>query len=159
MTIDSLEKKVKNLNKEIRVEVTGGEIRVSGKSYPVKDKLKALGFQWDPENKEWYYLDPLENKPDEDTLKPSTEFTKDQLFAEENKIEGYAVPSPFFWEVWNSSKRKILLQWLSDREYELRKDGHLLGLCTNWIIYLPYGETIHIERVLNRVMALLGASV
>ena len=30
------------------------------------------------------------------------EFTKDQLFAEENEIKGYAVPSPFFWEVWNS---------------------------------------------------------
>ena len=159
MTIDSLEKKVKNLNNGISVEVRGGEIRVSGKSYPVKDKLKALGFQWDPENKEWYYLDPLGNEPDKDTLRASTKFTKDQLFAEENKIEGYAVPSPFFWDVWNSSKKNILLQWLSDREYELRKDGHFLGLRADWIIYLPYEETIHIKRVLNRVMALLSASV
>ena len=79
------------------------------------------------------------------------EFTKDQLFAEENKVEGYAVPSLFFWHVWNSSKRKTLLQWLSDREYELREDGHLLGLRANWIIYLPYSETIHIKQVLDQL--------
>ena len=253
MTLDSLIKKVKSLKRGIHVEVAGGEIRVGGKSYSVRDKLKALGFQWDPENKQWYYLDPLgkkalgydhplptafangidlylvssldyyteiageldtsarivalldnlgilsaagkidvepeltetlkrfvdvvpakeanlegygvetvyklkpefekyfENKPDEDTLKSSMEFTKDQLFAEENKIEGYAVPSPFFWDMWNSSKRKSLLQWLSDREYELRKDGHLLGLSIKWIIYLPYEETIHIKQALEEL--------
>ena len=80
-----------------------------------------------------------------------TEFTKELLFQKENKVEGYAVPSPFFWEVWNSSKRKALLQWLSDREYELRKDGYLLGLRTNWIIYLPYKETIHIKQALEEL--------
>ena len=93
----------------------------------------------------------FKNKPNEALLKSSMEFTKNQLFAEENKVEGYAVPSPFFWKVWNSSKREGLLQWLSDRKYELRQDGHLLGLRTNWIIYLPYEETIHIKQVLDEL--------
>ena len=239
MTIDSLVTEVKSLKRGTHVAVADGEIRVGGKTYSVRDRLKALGFQWDPENKEWYYLDPLgktalecnhplpdafangidlylvssldyytkiageldtfaritalldnlgilfaagkidveseltetlkrfvdvvpakeanlegygietvyklkpefekyfENKPNEALLKSSMGFTKSQLFAEENKVEGYAVPSPFFWKVWNSSKKKELLQWLSDRKYELRQDGHLFGLRTNWIIYLP----------------------
>ena len=63
MTVHSLENIVKNLEQGIRVEVMDGEIRVGGKSYAVRDELKALGFQWDPENKEWYYLDPLGKEP------------------------------------------------------------------------------------------------
>ena len=62
MTIDSLVKEVESLNQNICVEVTDGEIRVGGKTYSVRYKLKALGFQWNPESKEWYYLDPLGKK-------------------------------------------------------------------------------------------------
>ena len=62
MTIDSLVKEVESLNQDIDVKVTDGEVRVGGKTYFVRDRLKALGFQWDPENKEWYYLDPLGKK-------------------------------------------------------------------------------------------------
>ena len=62
MTIDLLVKEVKSLDPGICVRVTDGKIRVSGRSYPVRDRLKTLGFQWDSENKEWYYLDPLGKK-------------------------------------------------------------------------------------------------
>ena len=208
MTIDSLAKQIKSLKRNIHVEVADGEIRVGGKTYSVRDRLKALDFQWDPESKEWYYLDPLGkkaleynhplpvafandidpylaasmdyyakiaeeldtsvriaallknlgilfaagridvkpestetlkrfvdvvsakeanldgygvetvyklkpkfeeyfvDKPDEDIPRSSMGFTKNQLFGEEYKSEGYAVPSPFFWKIWNSSKKK-----------------------------------------------------
>ena len=201
MTIDSLAKEVKKLKRNIHVEVADGEIRVAGKTYSVRDRLKGFGFQWDPENKEWYYLDPLGkkaleynhplpeafandidpylassldyyteiagelntsvriaallknlgilfaagrinvkpelteilkrfinvvpakeanldgygveivyklksefeeyfgDKPDEDIPRSSIGFTKNQLFGEEYKSEGYAVPSPFFLEI------------------------------------------------------------
>ena len=208
MTIDLLVKEVKSLKRGIHVEATDGEVRVGGKTYSVRDKLKSLGFQWDPENKEWYYLDPLGkkaleynhplpvafandidpylaasmdyyakiaeeldtsvriavllknlgillaasrinvtpelteilkrfvdvvpaketnldgygveivyklksefekyfvDKSDEDIPRSSMGFTKNQLFGEEYKSEGYAVPSPFFWKIWNLSKKK-----------------------------------------------------
>ena len=60
--IESLVEEVKNLIDDIHVEEIDGEVRVSGKTYPVRDRLKALGFQWDSESKEWYYLDPLGKK-------------------------------------------------------------------------------------------------
>ena len=62
MTIDSLVKEVESLNQDIHIEATDGEIRVGGKTYPVRDRLRTLGFQWDSESKEWYYLDPLGKK-------------------------------------------------------------------------------------------------
>lgn len=253
MTIDSLAKEAKSLKRGIRVEVSDGEVRVDGKTYSVRDKLKGLGFQWASETKEWYYLDPLGKKAleynhplptafangidlylvsrlayyekiagelntsvriaallknlgilfasgqidvkpelteaikhfvdvvaakeanlegygfetvyklksefekyfgdklDEDTPRPSVAFTKNQLLAEENKSEGYALPSPFFWEMWNSPKKKELQKWLSDCEYELRSDGYLLGLDTKSIIYLPYEQTKHIKELLDEL--------
>ena len=42
--IESLAEKVKNLSSDIHVEEIDGEVRVSGKTYPVRDRLKALGF-------------------------------------------------------------------------------------------------------------------
>ena len=55
MTINSLVKVVENLSSHIRVEVLNGEVRVGGRTYPVKGKLKLLGFRWDPKKREWYY--------------------------------------------------------------------------------------------------------
>lgn len=55
MTINSLVKVVENLSSHIRVEVLNGEVRVGGGTYPVKGKLKLLGFRWDPKKREWYY--------------------------------------------------------------------------------------------------------
>ena len=55
MTISSLVKAVENLGSHIRVEVLNGEVRVRGSTYPVKGKLKLLGFRWDPKKREWYY--------------------------------------------------------------------------------------------------------
>ena len=60
--IESLAEEVKNLSGDIHVEEIDGEVRVSGKTYPVRDRLKVLGFQWESESKEWYYLDPLGKK-------------------------------------------------------------------------------------------------
>ena len=55
MTINSLVKTVENLSSHIHVEVIDGEVRVRGITYPVKGKLKLLGFRWDRKNREWYY--------------------------------------------------------------------------------------------------------
>ena len=55
MTISSLVKAVENLSSHIHVEVVNGEVRVGGNTYPVKGKLKFLGFRWDPKKREWYY--------------------------------------------------------------------------------------------------------
>jgi len=55
VTINSLVKVVENLSSHIRVEVLNGEVRVGGRTYPVKGKLKLLGFRWDPKKREWYY--------------------------------------------------------------------------------------------------------
>lgn len=70
MTINSLVKAVEGLSGDIHVEVIDGAIRVRGHAYPVKGKLKLLGFQWNPKAREWYYLmqeaDLAENKTDTD---------------------------------------------------------------------------------------------
>ena len=55
MTINSLVKAVEDLGSDIHVEVTDGAIRVRGNAYPVKGKLKLLGFQWNRKAREWYY--------------------------------------------------------------------------------------------------------
>ena len=55
MTISSLVKTVENLSSHIHVEVIDGEVRVRGSTYPVKGKLKLLGFRWNPKAREWYY--------------------------------------------------------------------------------------------------------
>ena len=63
VTIESLIKEVENLGSNIRAEIIDGGLRVSGNTYPVKGRLKFLGFQWDPRRREWYY-DAQENDPD-----------------------------------------------------------------------------------------------
>ena len=55
VTINSLVQVVENLSSQIHVEVRNGEVRVGGRTYPVKGKLKLLGFRWDPTKREWYY--------------------------------------------------------------------------------------------------------
>jgi hypothetical protein len=29
---------------------------IFGKTYPIKEELKAIGFQWNPANSAWYHL-------------------------------------------------------------------------------------------------------
>lgn len=65
MTINSLIKAVEDLGSDIHVEVLNGAIRARGSTYPVKGKLKLLGFQWNPKAREWYYL-TKERELDED---------------------------------------------------------------------------------------------
>ena len=55
MTTNALVEVVENLSSHIHVEVLNGEVRVGGSTYPVKGKLKLLGFRWDPKKREWYY--------------------------------------------------------------------------------------------------------
>ncbi len=56
VTINTLVKTVENLSRQIHVEVIDGIVRVGGITYPVRGKLKLLGFQWDQRRREWYYL-------------------------------------------------------------------------------------------------------
>lgn len=56
MSIDLLIKQVESLNNAIRVERTGEYLSVKGNTYYVRGKLKLLGFQWNPNKREWYYL-------------------------------------------------------------------------------------------------------
>jgi hypothetical protein len=55
MSIDSLIKQVESLNNNIRVERTDEYLSVKGNTYYVRGKLKLLGFQWNPNKREWYY--------------------------------------------------------------------------------------------------------
>ena len=56
MTINTLVKTVENLSRHIHVETIDGVVRVGGMTYPVRGKLKLLGFRWDQRRREWYYL-------------------------------------------------------------------------------------------------------
>ena len=38
------------------------KLEYPGKLIQLRDRLKVLGFQWESESKEWYYLDPLGKK-------------------------------------------------------------------------------------------------
>ncbi|MYC76569.1 hypothetical protein F4X10_12465 [Candidatus Poribacteria bacterium] len=58
MTINTLVKTVENLSRQIHVEIMDDVVRVGGITYPVRGKLKLLGFQWDQRRREWYYLMP-----------------------------------------------------------------------------------------------------
>ena len=71
MTISSLVKIVENLSSHIHVEVLNGEVRVGDSTYPVKGKLKLLGFRWDPKKREWYYP-TKESGLDENGFQPFT---------------------------------------------------------------------------------------
>ena len=55
MHIDSLIKQVESLNSNIYVEMAENYVRVNGDTYKVKGILKLLGFQWNPNRREWYY--------------------------------------------------------------------------------------------------------
>ena len=55
MCINSVIKEVEGLNNRIHVKITDDYVRVSGDTFFVKGKLKLLGFQWNPKNREWYY--------------------------------------------------------------------------------------------------------
>ncbi|MDE0085264.1 MAG: hypothetical protein OXU23_06100 [Candidatus Poribacteria bacterium] len=56
MRIDSLVKHVESLNDSIRVERTDEYLSVKGNTYYVRGKLKLLGFRWNPNKREWYYM-------------------------------------------------------------------------------------------------------
>ena len=56
MSIDSLIKHVESFNDNIRVERTDEYLSVKGNTYYVRGKLKLLGFRWNPNKREWYYL-------------------------------------------------------------------------------------------------------
>lgn len=56
MNIDSLVKQVESLNDNICVERTGEYLSVKGNTYYVRGKLKLLGFRWNRNKREWYYL-------------------------------------------------------------------------------------------------------
>ena len=55
MSIDALVKRVKSLNRNACVEGTKNYVRMKGKTYNVRGKLKSLGFQWNSNKREWYY--------------------------------------------------------------------------------------------------------
>lgn len=55
MSIDLLVKHVKSLNRNVCVEGTKNYVGMKGKTYNVRGKLKLLGFQWNPNKREWYY--------------------------------------------------------------------------------------------------------
>ena len=55
MSIDALIKEVESLNRNVCVEGAENYVRVKGKTYNVRAKLKLLGFQWNPNKREWYY--------------------------------------------------------------------------------------------------------
>ena len=52
---DSLIKEIESLSDHICIEITDNYVRVSGDTYYVRGKLKLLGFQWNPNKREWYY--------------------------------------------------------------------------------------------------------
>lgn len=72
VTINSLVQVVENLSSQIHVEVQNGEVRVGGHTYPVKGKLKLLGFRWNPKKREWYYP-TKESGLDENEFEPFTD--------------------------------------------------------------------------------------
>ena len=55
MSLDSLIRKVESLVDHIHIEMLDDYIRVKGDTYAVRGKLKLLGFQWNPNAREWYY--------------------------------------------------------------------------------------------------------
>ena len=55
MGTDLLIKGVKSLNRNVCVEGTKNYVRMKGKIYNVRGKLKSLGFQWNSNKREWYY--------------------------------------------------------------------------------------------------------
>ena len=66
MNINSLIEEVKSLNNNIRVEKIEGYLRVKGDTYHARGRLKMLGFQWNPQVREWYYF-MTESDPDSTT--------------------------------------------------------------------------------------------
>ena len=56
MSISSLIEAVEGLGHHIHVEIIDDYVRVKGNTYHVRGKLKLLGFQWNPNKREWYYL-------------------------------------------------------------------------------------------------------
>lgn len=55
MGIDLLIKGVESLNSNVCIEIMDNYIRLKGNTYKVRGKLKLLGFQWNPNKREWYY--------------------------------------------------------------------------------------------------------
>ena len=55
MSIVSLIKELETLSNHIHIEIFDNHIIVKGKTYEVRGKLKLLGFQWNPNKREWYY--------------------------------------------------------------------------------------------------------
>ena len=55
MGIDLLIKEVESLNSNVCIEIMDNYIRLKGNTYKVRGKLKLLGFQWNPNKREWYY--------------------------------------------------------------------------------------------------------
>lgn len=39
----------------IGIEIVGTWVWVDGKTYPIKEELKSLGFKWSSKNKKWYW--------------------------------------------------------------------------------------------------------
>lgn len=40
---------------EIEIDLIGSWLWISGKTYPIKEQLKKLGFNWSKKRKKWYY--------------------------------------------------------------------------------------------------------
>jgi len=50
---------------EVRIKTTNGRVYVLGDTYHIKDKLKSLGYRWDPNVKAWYKSDNVNNVKEE----------------------------------------------------------------------------------------------
>ena len=60
---DFIEIILNTLNIEgIFVEINGAWLWVSGNTYPVKEKLKELGFRWSKNKKEWYWFPNIQEQ-------------------------------------------------------------------------------------------------
>lgn len=72
--------------KDITIEIVGNWIWVGGKTYPIKDQLKKLGFNWSKGWKKWAYI-PGGKKLNRRKYKTGEKKAKDLYGCKKIKIE------------------------------------------------------------------------
>jgi len=63
---------------EVRIKTINGRVYVLGDTYHIKDKLKSLGYRWDPNVKAWYKSDNVNNVKEELEKKLGLQVATDQ---------------------------------------------------------------------------------
>ena len=61
------------------------------------------------------------------------DLSREPLFSEVNTDMGWAIPTPAFWELWNSQLRHNIKR----AGYRPKPDGEAVGVSEKWIVWLP----------------------